>query len=737
MSGRPTKHQPWKKYNNDKKPNEAAPSASDDSDISESDSESETEDEDGEELTPVMDAAILRTLTRIRRGEGVEVGRNVFEEEQAALLASAGANLPLVQSSKPKSAKPIHLSDFQRQALLDSANPNLSNGTNETALPSHVQEQEALRKETLDAFNISVGGSGANGEEEDDGLFVKKKVDDVPEEEMEDEAYRAFLLGSGGGEKGIREALGLDEVENDKKQKEKDAQENETDVLENGKGEVKKAKKSKKSKTSEEDKKKADEEFLLEYILNRGWIDRSETHVPSYNEITAPKKVKKPKKPEEENSDLSADEKDPLDENESDFEDKADDFETRYNFRFEEPDAAVIPTHPRQLASVARRPDTARKDAREARKIRKAEEKLKREEEKKKLKNQKKKEIERKLALLGLGKDGRTLTLDDLDLDADFDPDAHDNKMLNLFENGNEWDEGQDDGEKPTWDDEFGGAEGYAYGMEQKQDGEESEVEVMDGDMEDMEDMEIDDGPINMDAEAADEPVLSSRQEKKKKKKEKKKKSKGDILATAASTLEGGVEDDENAEAGPSKVVPFQGTEEEKKRKVDEIMDEYYALDHEDMIGNLPTRFHYTKTAPQNYGLTPAEILMATDAELNQFLSIKQYAAFRADGGAGAGRVGRDKRLWELKKSLKGRTWGEEPVEDRKNKWRKSAGTGANDIEVKGEKGKGKKRVGKKERSRLAAAAAASAGGEANGSSKVAQDTTSEQAPSSKKRKIE
>lgn len=71
---------------------------------------------------------------------------------------------------------------------------------------------------------------------------------------------------------------------------------------------------------------------------------------------------------------------------------------------------------------------------------------------------------------------------------------------------------------------------------------------------------------------------MSARQEKKKKKKEKKKKPKGDVLS-------GGVEGeaDSNAEAGPS-IVPFQGTEEEKKQKVEEIMDEYYALDHEDMV---------------------------------------------------------------------------------------------------------------------------------------------------------
>lgn len=127
-------------------------------------------------------------------------------------------------------------------------------------------------------------------------------------------------------------------------------------------------------------------------------------------------------------------------------------------------------------------------------------------------------------------------------------------------------------------------------------------------------------------------------------------------------------------------------------------------------IGNLPTRFHYTKTVPQNYGLSPAEILLATDTELNAFLGIKQYAAFRADGGAGAGRVGRDKRLWELKKALKGRKWGEEPEVEGKTK--KYTGVGAN-----GEKIVGKKRKGKKERLKEQQAAAEASGGGPEGAS--------------------
>lgn len=47
----------------------------------EDDSEDETEDEDGEELTPAVDAAILRTLSRIRARDPAiyDVSQGVFE----------------------------------------------------------------------------------------------------------------------------------------------------------------------------------------------------------------------------------------------------------------------------------------------------------------------------------------------------------------------------------------------------------------------------------------------------------------------------------------------------------------------------------------------------------------------------------------------------------------------------------------------------------------------------------
>jgi protein KRI1 len=54
----------------------------DDDESSSTDSEEgESEDEDGEELTPAVDAAILRTLARIKRKdpEIYNVGKDIFE----------------------------------------------------------------------------------------------------------------------------------------------------------------------------------------------------------------------------------------------------------------------------------------------------------------------------------------------------------------------------------------------------------------------------------------------------------------------------------------------------------------------------------------------------------------------------------------------------------------------------------------------------------------------------------
>lgn len=65
---------------------------SDDTDDSASTSSSDdaTEDEDGAELTPALDAAIMRTLGMIKRKEGVYGQERVLEEAMRLAQAEAG-----------------------------------------------------------------------------------------------------------------------------------------------------------------------------------------------------------------------------------------------------------------------------------------------------------------------------------------------------------------------------------------------------------------------------------------------------------------------------------------------------------------------------------------------------------------------------------------------------------------------------------------------------------------------
>lgn len=53
-----------------------------------SDSEDVTEDEDGVELTPALDAAILRTLGMIRRKEGVYGNEQVLQGEHNSKIST-------------------------------------------------------------------------------------------------------------------------------------------------------------------------------------------------------------------------------------------------------------------------------------------------------------------------------------------------------------------------------------------------------------------------------------------------------------------------------------------------------------------------------------------------------------------------------------------------------------------------------------------------------------------------
>jgi protein KRI1 len=240
------------------------------------------------------------------------------------------------------------------------------------------------------------------------------------------------------------------------------------------------------------------------------------------------------------------------------------------------------------------------------------------------------------------------IALQDLDLEGDWDPNAHDQQMAGLY-----GDDSNGDDEKPQWDDD------------------------------------IDIADINPEKES-----ISKKKKKKKKAKEADDADEGvDVDAMDADVER--MDDDEE----------WDGTEEMRKRKLNEYMDEIYGLDFNDMVsrqarnpasnaladmtpltqvGDMPTRFKYTPVQSQSFSLTPAEILMATDAELNQYLSVKKYAPYRKDNRWDQTR---GDRLKELKQSVAERSHGAFGMD---------AGSSRD-----GEKPK--KRMGKKERMKLKA----------------------------------
>ena len=142
------------------------------------------------------------------------------------------------------------------------------------------------------------------------------------------------------------------------------------------------------------------EAFLAKYLLNRGWLDPSGSIPELYEDDTSE-------------------------------EEKADEFETQYNFRFEQPGGGVLTTHARDLSST-RRGDEKRKRERERKRAAKEEKKKKELEEIAQLRNLKRVELEERIqrveAVAGAG--GWTQR----DLEGDFDPDEWDKRMQGVFD---------------------------------------------------------------------------------------------------------------------------------------------------------------------------------------------------------------------------------------------------------------------------------------------------------------
>jgi protein KRI1 len=256
----------------------------DDSNSDDSDSESdESEDEDGEELTPAVDVAILRTLARIKaRDPGIyETGRSVFEGMYPTFFCIFSPACPVLihnilteehnqsrtlpepsRTKKSKSNKPVTLHEQRIAAALDVATTRSSSPEAPSPPPTHVAEQAALRAETIAAFHSSAADTGYAEQQDEGGLFTlrEKTRDEVEQEEAE---YRAYLEREVGP---LEEILDLGEEEKTEwtlRKEEKDMH------VPLGEADSGKKNKKKKGKKIVEKREETDQEFLIKYVCSQ------------------------------------------------------------------------------------------------------------------------------------------------------------------------------------------------------------------------------------------------------------------------------------------------------------------------------------------------------------------------------------------------------------------------------------------------------------------------------------
>jgi protein KRI1 len=265
----------------------------------------------------------------------------------------------------------------------------------------------------------------------------------------------------------------------------------------------------------------------------------------------------------------------PLESDDEEDERKAEEFETAWNLRFEDPEASnqSLITHSRSIVekySVRREEGTGRKRAREREKDQRKEEKKERQEQRSRLKTLKIKEMTAKMEKIrdAAGLDDSIKAEDWAEmLDGDWDDDKWNQEMTRRF--GKDYDQKGDDeiealvdgkSEKPKWDDDI--------------------------DIKDLVPEYEDDLP--------------------------------EIDLT----------DDEPAPSSKAKPAPSKSDRRRDRRIIEALAEQAVPLE---LAGadSSEQPFRYRETSPNSFGLTPLDIFGATDAQLNQFAGLKKLSTFR------------------------------------------------------------------------------------------------------------
>lgn len=390
--------------------------------------------------------------------------------------------------------------------------------------PTMAEEDRRLRDEFKKVINAN--DDDDSGDEDFGGIF-KKRQKTKAEQDEEDEDYLNWLAG--------------------KKETVKD--------------DVKEKLKPLKNYWSS-DKLPSSEKFLRDYILNKGYTEANNyAEIPTYEEIVG------------DNA--------PLSEDEQELEKQAE-FEHKYNFRFEDPDQEFIKRYPRTVESSVRITDDKRKQKRQEIKERKKEEKQQKMKELEMIKEMKRKEIQEKIEKLKMVTGNDELGFKDDDLEEDFDPEAHDRRMRELFNDDYyQVDEGEEKPECPSDIDELKVEDWDNYDPHQDWSG---------------------DGEGDYEPHCEDEDFIMDCDYDPAKAKEELQKE----LIENTKTRKGRKGRRDRFMAIIKAEKPVFDPEDEKT--YGEYIDEYYKLDCEDIIGDTPCRFKYVETTPNDFGLTIEEV---------------------------------------------------------------------------------------------------------------------------------
>ncbi|CAB4067381.1 KRI1 [Lepeophtheirus salmonis] len=283
----------------------------------------------------------------------------------------------------------------------------------------------------------------------------------------------------------------------------------------------------------------SNEKFLRDYILKEKYKDQGGDEDSEEEEV------------EEDIDDRIHDSDDNLSEDEKTVE-KMEEFETKFNFRFEEPDPDFIKRYPRTIEDSMRKKDESRTE---------------------------------------------DVNFEEEDLEEDFDPESYDKRMKEIFKN---YDDNVVDEDKPVFPD-IGDSD-----IEN-----DLEVENWD-DWKPSQEHDVQ----NNDEEGDSMTVNEEKDDKYTFQKE--------VLSTLGRRK--GKRKSKFAEIIEKKKPIFDS---KMNKTFENYLNEYYKLDCEDIIGDLPCRFKYRNVQKNAFGLEVEEILSAPDRELNAWCSLKKTCQYR------------------------------------------------------------------------------------------------------------